>query len=214
MTSCSIEGCEKQFYARTWCRMHYARWMNTGRTDLVPRVRKERGSCSVDGCEKVEKTRGMCGMHTERVRNGVSLDPLPLTFHGVPFAERYQVSPSTGCWEWIAGRTTTNYGSYGRLYAHRVSYEMHVGPIPDGFHIDHLCRNTLCVNPQHLEPVPPRENMLRGFSPGALAIRLNRCKRGHEFTPENTYIRKDTGFRNCKKCHALAESERTRRNAA
>lgn len=76
----------------------------------------------------------------------------------------YTVTDS-GCWEWhkIAA------DGYGRLYrdgktrlAHRESYELHRGPIPTGLHIDHLCRNKGCVNPDHLEAVTLVENVMRG----------------------------------------------------
>ena len=83
-----------------------------------------------------------------------------------------------GCIVWLAGSAGPGYGSFfaggarrdghGRTYAHRWSYEYHVGPIPDGLHIDHTCRNRLCVNPAHLEPVTPGENVRRAFARRAL----------------------------------------------
>lgn len=76
------------------------------------------------------------------------------------------------CWEW-SGTTTRGYGRFwvgGKMVrAHRASYEMFRGPIPSGLELDHLCRNTRCVNPDHLEAVSHRENTMRGF--GACANR-------------------------------------------
>lgn len=77
-----------------------------------------------------------------------------------------------GCWAWIGARTgqtrTDHRGGYGSFFdgermrpAHRVSYEIEVGPIPAGLQLDHLCRNRACVNPDHLDPVSPRMNTLR-----------------------------------------------------
>lgn len=74
-----------------------------------------------------------------------------------------------------------------------------VGPIPQGLHLDHLCRNTRCVNPDHLEPVTPKVNNSRGFSPSAKRGKMTQCKNGHEFTDANTRIDK-MGRRCCRQC--------------
>lgn len=90
-----------------------------------------------------------------------------------PLAERLAYfSDRTGkCWIWLGKRDRDGYGEIrisqgGRKFharAHRASYETYVGPIPDGLEIDHLCGNTSCVNPRHLEPVTHAENMRRAY---------------------------------------------------
>lgn len=88
--------------------------------------------------------------------------------------------PNSGCWLWTGAVDENGYpriaidGRNGR--AHRVSYETHVGPIPDGLHLDHLCRMPCCINPAHLEPVTVAENVLRGWKSRG---KNTHCKHGH-----------------------------------
>lgn len=110
------------------------------------------------------------------------------------------------CWLWNAAISTTGYGKFGvwpkTVSAHRFAYEAFVGPIPTGLHIDHLCRNRQCVNPQHLEAVPQRVNTLRGIAPPAINATKTECLRGHRFTDENTYVDK-YGGRSCLTCRRM-----------
>jgi HNH endonuclease len=80
------------------------------------------------------------------------------------------------CWTWLASAGASGYGQFmlgGHKgtpgVAHRIAYELEIGPVPDGLTLDHLCRNKLCVNPWHLEPVPLAENIRRAFAAKALA---------------------------------------------
>src|SRR5438132_7769766 len=133
----------------------------------------------------------------------------------VPLAERFwdkvdRRGPDE-CWLWLASDNGAGYGQIARgsgtgmALAHRVSYEFLVGPIPEGMTLDHLCRTPRCVNPAHLDPVPLRENILRGVSPAAQAARKTHCKHGHPFDSKNTYIDPD-GIRRCRECARLRQN--------
>lgn len=157
-------------------------------TPIATKTRRERGQV------KGEPVRFLLGHN--------SYQPPPLAPR---FMERVELRDD-GCWEWTGGKTSD--GAYPRfciakaqyVLAHRWSYEHHVGPIPDGLTIDHLCRFTLCVNPAHLEPVTNVENVMRGEGAGARNARKTHCKRGHEFTPENTYVGRGGRKRQCRTC--------------
>ena len=104
----------------------------------------------------------------------------------------------TGCWEWTASRTNGGYGAVRMPglanVAHRALYILLVGGVPEGLHLDHLCRNKLCVNPDHLEPVTQQENNRRA---GAAKTH---CAQSHEYTEANTYRRRN-GSRDCRACN-------------
>lgn len=134
------------------------------------------------------------------------------------FAEKIALADQ-GCIEWIAGTNGVGYGSFRRqgnqkVYAHRWSYEHHVGPIPKGLHLDHLCRNTLCVNPAHLEVVTLAENVRRGFSSPAINARKTHCIKSHPFSAENTYIHPSDGSRHCRECARERDRARVRRRSS
>lgn len=142
---------------------------------------------------------------------------MPNPGHVKPVIDRLRagirIDPTSGCWNW---QRATNDEGYGRInigtkaenavaFTHRVSYELHVGPIPEGLVLDHLCRNTACCNPNHLEPVTQRVNLHRGQGSTASDAAKTHCKWGHEFTEQNTRL--VPKGRRCKACEK-------RRNAA
>lgn len=133
----------------------------------------------------------------------------------VPIEDRFwaKVEATGFCWNWTAS-TIRGYGAiseggkYGKkVYAHRWSYEHLVGPIPEGLEIDHLCRNALCVNPDHLEPVTREQNAQRMQRSRNLS---GLCKYGHPLD----YVRKDGTGRQCSTCSAERQRARRRREHA
>ena len=137
-----------------------------------------------------------------------------VTPRSLPTEERfmcYVEKQEDGCWQWIGTRSRTSYGRFtlsGRvLSAHRFSYEHFRAPIPTGLEIDHLCRNRACVNPDHLEPVTHRTNVLRSPE-NPISIGANRatCPEGHALPDVQ-------GKRRCFTCQPAAKST-TQRLAA
>lgn len=115
-----------------------------------------------------------------------------------------KVDVTDDCWLWTAAKYPNGYGVFSvaagqNRLAHRVAYELLVGPIPDGMQLDHLCRTRHCVNPAHLEPVTGIENRRRGAGfGGALHEPVTHCPQGHAY--EEHGRRNTAGFWVCKPC--------------
>lgn len=122
------------------------------------------------------------------------------------FSAKVKVDEVTGCWLWTARTNDSGYGCFwfnGKVtLAHRASYEIFGGLVPEGLELDHVkergCLNRHCVNPAHLEPVTHQDNVRRGDA-GAHWSSKTRCPVGHEYDEENTYV-DSTGRRNCREC--------------
>ena len=117
-----------------------------------------------------------------------------------------KVDKTGPCWEWTGYRRPDGYGQVRvdgvLLAAHRYSWSLRYGPVPDGLTLDHLCRNPACVRPSHLEPVTRGENVRRGIVGLLNRARItstSECQRGHPFDAENTYV-KPNGVRACRTC--------------
>lgn len=124
---------------------------------------------------------------------------------------QFEIDEKTGCWNWLRAASDKGYGNYliiskGAMQykAHRVYFQELRAKIPNGLTIDHLCRNTKCVNPNHLEPVSMRENLLRGNGVAGINYRKTHCIHGHKFTPENT--RPERNGRSCRACKKIANN--------
>lgn len=124
-----------------------------------------------------------------------------------------------GCWLWQANKDTKGYGqmtigsrtdgSRRNAMAYRVAYEVFKGEIPAGLHLDHLCRVHACVNPNHLEPVTPKENNHRGNPAWKQAKAKTHCLRGHELSGKDVYTytsSQGTMRRKCAVCHRTAQN--------
>lgn len=118
-----------------------------------------------------------------------------------------KVKKTETCWLWTAALSLDGYGRFqldgGPRLAHRVAYQLQVGPIPEGLQLDHLCRVRNCVNPAHLEPVSHQENCARGIN---AQTEKTSCPRGHKYVTENTYI-DPRGWRGCRECRRRSRRE-------
>lgn len=164
-----------------------------GEGSVLHAAPSSRGACAVLGCGRVVRRRSWCRGHYARVlQHGDPLAAIPLQDADArPPLERYELAPD-GCWLWNGRLNASGYGVFHQTPAHRLVYELLVGPIPDGLVLDHLCRVRHCVNPDHLEPITQEENMRRA--------RLTSCRRGHPLSDDNVYVTPSTGSRTCLTC--------------
>lgn len=181
---CKAEGCGKPVYGRKeYCRRHYQRWKLHGDP-----------------------------LYSKWAHNDIEARFWSYVDKNGPIPESH---PELGhCWLWTGSKNGAGYGSFyfkGRqIKAARWIYERKKGPIPEGLVLDHLCKNPSCVNPFHLEPVPQRENVIRGNGPTSNNARKTHCPKGHPYDESNTYYTPSTGWRNCLICQRERDQGRER----
>lgn len=132
-------------------------------------------TCSIEGCDKLHFSRGWCKAHHSRwVRHGDPEGGRQSNLRGRPPLDRLlarRTIDARGCWVISGGA---------------------------GLQLDHLCRNIACANPEHLEPVTQRENVLRGVGPTAINAAKTTCIHGHSLA--DAYINPSSGSRMCRAC--------------
>lgn len=202
--TCSEPECTKDARARGMCNMHYSRRWREGTLDLI-RVRGR--TCSVDGCTEPHEGLGYCDRHYQTYKR--TGNPIPK--HDWDLGDRFLDigwdCADSGCWEWRGTRSEAGYGrltarrrGHRDLSAHRLSYELFNGPIPDGLLIRHTCDNPPCVNPDHLETGTHQDNMNDMVERGRHWLHnRTHCKRGHDLTAPGALV-ESRGRRYCGPC--------------
>lgn len=169
-------------------------------------------TCSIPDCQGGALTRGWCRPHYRRwIRHGDPTAGGPRRMRGDDLVRLLSKAHKTDhCWIFTGQINNKGYGLIwfrgSKRAAHVVAYELLVGPIPTGLELDHLCRNTKCIRPEHLEPVTHAENQRR------LSLAQTHCRRaGHAYTADNTYREPVTGRRRCRTCARIADARRAPR---
>lgn len=159
------------------------------------------------------------------------MSALPTLTLPTGYERRIEIDLDQPCWPWEQTLRPHGYGEVmidgEKKYPHRLAYQLHVGPIPRGWEVDHACHSAAveagecaggdgcvhrsCWNPHHLEALSSRENSMRGNHPLFSVARLQVCRQGHDLTiPENVYIYPDGHKRRCRVCMRAAERRRRR----
>lgn len=182
---CMLEYCENGAYVKGLCSAHYTQ-KRRGK-EFKPIVIRSNSSvlpCTFEGCVNTQQAKGLCGAHWRQQRWGY---PLRKLRNQESIMERimWEVSKDSqsGCWDWqgrVSGKRSYPQISVGgvQTMVHRITYEELVRPLEPGETIDHLCRNRMCVNPEHLEAVSLRDNVKRMHAYRSLQKEIDRL---HKF---------------------------------
>lgn len=146
--TCTKPECEKTAYCKGLCGQHY---------------RAQKSPCEYPGCEKPKHAKGYCSTHHMRILRHGSVEHTAFIVGDDLKRFSSKIEKTTRCWNWTGSIGAGGYGRFAQdgknKEAHRVSYELHKGAIPDGYQIDHICHNTVCVNPRHLRIATPKQNV-------------------------------------------------------
>jgi hypothetical protein len=162
--------------------------------------------CFGSGCHRVgsKSSRGFCVIHYYEARNAGEFVPKYTIDPMERFFRKVEVQEDTGCWYWRGSKNKAGYGSFletdHRMTAHRWIYLRLAGDIPPNYQLDHLCGNTSCVNPGHVEPVTCQVNLLRGDTVSAANSRKTHCPKGHALSGDNLRMDWARNGRVCRRC--------------
>ena len=173
MGICSVHNCGAEIASKGLCNKHYQRLKKRGSTDDYAGCHGLTHICTVDGCGRKVEAHGLCEKHYQRFKKYGSSEDNKRTHASLEVRFWRYVEKSCGCWLWKGRLSQTRYGYIqkgGRgstnVYAHRLSYQIHKGEIPEGMVVMHLCDNPSCVNPDHLRVGTYSENTLDAVAKG------------------------------------------------
>lgn len=173
--TCSIDGCERDASGhagggRGWCPTHYMRWRRTGSPDTGGPIQRQTGTghpCPIPECSRPVVARNLCERHYRRLKRYGSPTAGRISPGALTDEERFwaKVNKTDTCWLWTDAPNNSGYGTLKvageSVMAHRYSLALAGQELNEELTIDHLCRVTLCVNPEHLEEVTYAENLRR-----------------------------------------------------
>lgn len=160
---CDFDTCDRKVYSKGLCSTHYQQRISGKELTPIRRYSlREKEICKFNGCDRIHNAKGYCSAHYLQLINGKTLKPL--SGRAMSTHERFEekISSKDGCWIWCGAKGNSGYGTFsleGRMVgAHRVSYMLYVGEIPEGMEVDHICHNAPCVNPDHLRILTREQN--------------------------------------------------------
>lgn len=204
--TCSLDECDRPRRSRGWCNAHYLRYRAYGDPTAGNPLKWQKSPgdlCMSPRCNKPIRCKSLCASHYTMFLNYGRITELTAD-------DRFWakvVEGEAGCWLWTGAVSSQGYGNAYRpdreggsatspfQHAHRYAYEALRADIPSGLALDHLCRIKLCVNPWHLEPVSPMENLRRALMLGGLTGATS-IKFMAQYRELRAHIRAESGSEN------------------